>query len=173
MGDQFVDPDRGGFEPALDGDDAVAHVGAEDHPFAVAGEPAGEYLRLQGGHAADDGVRGARREDGLQGCVVLDAAAPFEFAGYRLGNLLERLEVVGRARAGPVQVDEVDALHAAVGIAAGQVRRVAVIHFLLAVVAARQSHAASVDEVDGRDDADHKARKFWRIAAPVEPLFSG
>ena len=122
------------FQPAFYGDAPVPDVGPENDPCAEPLQPGLEQLRLQSGHAACDGVCGSGRKNAIQRRCTADSAAPFQLAGNGAGNGFQDLQVGRSAGFGSVQIDQVDALHSGVGIAAGHLRRHAVVGFLAAVI---------------------------------------
>ena len=152
----------------------VADVCAEKHTVGAEDvQPAGELGRAQRGDAADDGLRGSCIEYGGQGGVVGYAAAPFDLDSGLGGHLLEGGEVHRLGAPGTVEVHHVDPLDAAVGVQERHLQRGGVIDLGGGEVALGEADAASVDDVDSRDNLYHNPMKFFNIRSPTAPLFSG
>ena len=73
----------------------------------------------------------------------------------------------------PIEINDMEALETEFFKLGSNVSRPVVIDGLLVVVTFGQSDALSVDDVNGRDEFYHRAKKFLRIVSPVFPLFSG
>ena len=69
-------------------------------------------------------------------------------------------------------VDQVQTGHPAVFKRLGHLERMLVVDLLPGIIALRQSHATPPDNIYGRNQLNHKDRKFSRMRTPTAPLFS-
>ena len=128
----------------------MAHVGTQDDFLsAVSLQPTHKQLGLRDGDAADGHHRGTRGKCLLNILVGLDAAAEIDRQlGFRR-NLTEHLAVHDVLRLRAVQIDHVQSLVAYALELKRHIQRLA-IHRLLVIIALGQSHALTVDNIDGR-----------------------
>ncbi len=159
---------------------ADAVVEPDGDPSRPAAGTAARQRGLLEGGGAQDHPRHAGVED-LGGIVLgADAAAELHADAGGAGQADDpgqHVTLVRHARAGPVEVDDVDPTRAAGDVARGEGRRVAVT-LLAPEVALGEPDRRAGAQVDGRQQLHHAAcsarrTKLARSVRPVDPDFSG
>ncbi len=151
---QFKGRRGGDVEPAVGGHQAVLGIESEDESPRKALSHAAQPGGVAEGLGADDGTFYPPGECGLQVGFRSQTSTQLAPQTRKLGHGLDHGSVPNLTRPRPIEVDQVDPLGTAVAPALGHRGRVAVIHRLPREIALAQTHAASVSQIDGRQD-DH------------------
>ena len=157
--------------PTIDTDTTIAHVCSEYHAVAaVTFQPCGEEGGLLHGNAAD-GDHGCTCCKSLLDVVVcLDASAEINHEICGCSDFSQRLHIDNVLRLRAVEVNDVQPLCSQRFELASDLSHTVAIDCLVCIVALCESHAVSVNDVDGRYQLHIK---FLNIASPTLPLFSG
>ena len=111
-------------------------------------------------------------EFALPGWVADATAELHPEAGFRR-EAGHHVAILLAPRTGAVQVHDMQVFEAHGRVSPGNRERIAAVAGALFEVALEEAHAAAFAEVDGRDDAHYRSRKFASSRAPGADDFSG
>src|SRR5690606_17928226 len=157
--------------PAIGGDLAVARVQAHDDAAGEGAAGVMQEARVLYCGRADDDIRNAGVEVGLDRVQVADAAADLDrdLVADGIEDRLDGGVVFGLARHGAIQVDQMQAARAQVEPVCGHGGGVFREYRCLVEVSLAQAYAAPVFEIDGGDQqhGGYRALKNW-LKGPAE-----